>query len=160
MRFVGVHYAITAEQRDGLLGKTDDAAKMEYFGGIEEAFEDEHGQVTSDAWEAIHCCLTDNPMPDSKAGEPPLNLAVLGGQQVLKSEKAHIIRLVEADQVKEVAAALKGLDRDWMDGMFAKHSPDDGKDVIDATWDWFDLMRGFFNRAAKNGRAVLFTADQ
>ena len=160
MRFVGVHYAITAEQRDGLLAQADDAAKMDYFAGIEEAFDDEHGQVTSDAWEAIHCCLTDSPAPDPKAGEPPLNLAVLGGQQVLKSEKAHIIRLIEADQVGQVAAALKGLDRDWMDGMFAKHSPDDGKDVIDATWDWFELMRGFFARAAKNGRAVLFTADQ
>ncbi len=160
MRFVGVHYAITAEQRDGLLGQADDAAKMDYFGAIEEAFDDEHGQVTSDAWEGIHCCLTDNPAPDPKVGEPPLNLAVLGGQQVLKSEKAHIIRLIEVDQAKEVAAALKGLDRAWMDGMFAKHSPDDGKDVIDATWDWFDLMRGFFTRAAKNGRPVLFTADQ
>ena len=160
MRFVGVHYAITAKQRDALLGAADDAAKMECFGAIEEAFEDEHGQVTSDAWEAIHCCLTDSPAPDPKAGEAPLNLAVLSGQQVLKSEKAHIIRLIEADQVKEVAAALKGLDRAWMDGMFAKHSPDDGKDVIDATWDWFDLMRGFFERAAKNGRTVLFTADQ
>lgn len=160
MRFVGVHYAITAEQRDGLLGQADDAAKMDYFGGIEEAFDDEHGQVTSDAWEAIHCCLTDSPTPGAKAGEPPLNLAVLGGQQVLKSEKAHIIRLIEAGQVKELDAALKGLDRSWMDGMFAKHSADDGKDVIDATWDWFDLMRGFFTRAAKNGRPVLFTADQ
>lgn len=160
MRFVGVHYTITAEQRDGLLGQADDAAKMDFFGALEEAFDDEHGQVTSDAWEAIHCCLTDSDAPDPKAGEPPLNLAVLGGQQVLKSEKAHIVRLIEADQVGEVAAALKGLDRAWMDSMFAKHSPDDGKDVIDATWDWFDLMRGFFARAAKNSRAVLFTADQ
>jgi len=160
MRFVGVHYAITAKQRDDLLGQSDDAAKMECFGGIEEAFDDEHGQVTSDAWEEIQCCLTDNTAPDSKAREPPLNLAVLGGQQVLKSEKAHIIRLIEADQVGQITAALKGLDRAWMDGMFAKHSPDDGKDVIDATWDWFDLMRGFFTRAAKNGRPILFTADQ
>ena len=83
-----------------------------------------------------------------------------GGQQVLKSEKAYIIRLIEADQVKEVAAALKGLDKGWMQEMFKKHSPDDGQEVIDVTWDWFDKMRGFFERAAKNGRPVLFTADQ
>lgn len=161
MRFVGVHYAITAEQQDGLLALPDDKKKMEYFSTeIEEHWDEEHGQISDTAWEAIHCCLTDSDKPDAKAGEAPLNLAVLGGRQVLKSEKAHIIRLIEADQVKELAAALKGLDRAWMDGMFAKHSPDDGKDVIDVTWDWFDKTRGFFGRAAKNGRPVLFTADQ
>jgi len=161
MRFVGVHYAITADQRDGLLAQTDDARKMEFFGAeIEDKWDEEHGQISDTAWEAIHCCLTDSDKADSKAGEAPLNLAVLGGQRVLQSEKAHIIRLIEADQVMEVAAALKGLDKSWMEGMFKKHSPDDGQDVIDVTWDWFDKMRAFFGRAAKNGRAVLFTADQ
>ena len=160
MRFVGVHYAITAEQRDGLLGQANDAAKMEFFGGIEEAFDEEHGQICDNAWEAIHCCLTDSPKPDAKAGAAPDNLAILGGQQVLKSEKEYIIRLAEADQVGAVAAALKGKDKTWMQAMFAKHSPDDGQDVIDVTWDWFEKVRDFFARAAKNGRAVLFTADQ
>ena len=161
MRFVGVHYAITGEQRDALLALGDDNKKMDYFATeIEEAFDDEHGQVTSDAWEAIHCCLTDCDAPDPKAGEPPLNLAILGGQQVLKSEKAHIIRLIDEDQVKELTGALKGLDKAWLQGMYEKHSPDDGQEVIDATWEWFDLMRKFFGRAAKNGRPVLFTADQ
>jgi len=161
MRFVGVHYAITAEQRDGLLAQADDAKKMEFFGAeIEEKWEEEHGQISDTAWETIHCCLTDSDKPDPKAGEPPLNLAVLGGQQVLKSEKAYIIRLIEADQVKEVAAALKGLDKGWMEDMFRKHSPNDGQDVIDITWEWFEKMRAFFERAAKNGRPVLFTADQ
>lgn len=160
MRFVGVHYAITAEQRDGLLGQADDAKKMDFFGGIEEAFDEEHGQICDNAWEAIHCCLTDSPKPDAKAGAAPDNLAILGGQQVLKSEKEHIIRLIEADQVKAVAAALGAKDKGWMQGMFAKHSPDDGQDVIDVTWDWFEKVRAFFGRAAKNGRAVLFTADQ
>ena len=59
MRFVGVHYAITADQRDGLLAQADDAKKMEYFGAeIEEKWEEEHGQISDTAWEAIHCCLT------------------------------------------------------------------------------------------------------
>jgi len=134
MRFVGVHYAITADQRDGLLAQTDDARKMEFFGAeIEDKWDEEHGQISDTAWEAIHCCLTDSDKADSKAGEAPLNLAVLGGQRVLQSEKAHIIRLIEADQVMEVAAALKGLDKSWMEGMFKKHSPDDGQDVIDVT---------------------------
>lgn len=161
MRFVGVHYAITADQRDALLGQADDAAKMDYFANdIEAGWDEQHGQISDTAWEAIHCCLTDSPKPDPKAGQPPLNLAILGGQQVLKSEKAHIIRLVEADQVKAVADALKGLDRAWLEGMFKKHSPDDGADVIDVTWGWFEKVRDFYGRAAKNGRAVLFTADQ
>jgi len=161
MRFVGVHYAITTDQRDGLLAQADDAKKMEYFGAeIEEKWDEQHGQISDTAWERIHCCLTDSDKPDPNAGKPPLNLAVLGGQQVLKSEKAYIIRLIEAEQVKEVAAALKDFDRSWMDGMFKKHSPGDDKDVVDVTWDWFDKMRAFFERAAKNGRAVLFTADQ
>jgi len=161
MRFVGVHYAITADQKDALLGQADDRAKMEYFcNEIEAGFDEEHGQICDNAWEAIHCCLTDSPKPDPTAGEAPANLAILGGRQVLESEKDYIIRLVEADQVKAVADALKGFDSVWMDGMFAKHSPDDGQDVIDVTWDWFDKVRGFYARAAKNGRAVLFTADQ
>jgi hypothetical protein len=160
MRFVGVHYAITADQRDELLGKSDDAAKMDCFGTIEEAFDEEHGQICDNAWEAIHCCLTDSPSPDPKAGAAPENLAILGGQQVLDSEKQHIIRLVDSDQVGAVAEALKAKDKAWMQEMFAKHSPDDGQDVIDITWDWFEKVRDFYGRAAKNGRAVLFTADQ
>lgn len=161
MRFVGVHYAITPEQRDGLLAQADDNKKMAYFGAeIEEKWEEEHGQISDTAWETIHCCLADSDKPDPKAGTPPLNLAILGGQQVLKSEKAYIIRLVEADQVKEVAAALNGLDRAWMEGMFAKRRPEDGPEVLDVTWGWFEKMQAFFGRAAKNGRAVLFTADQ
>lgn len=161
MRFVGVHYAITAEQRDGLLGQADDKAKMEYFASeIEENWDEQHGQITDTAWEAIHCCLTGAAKPDPKAGEPPLNLAILGGRQILKSEKEYIIRLVEADQVKAVADALKPLDKAWMQAMFEKHSPDDGQEVIDVTWDWFEKLRKFFAGAAKNGRPVLFTADQ
>ena len=161
MRFVGVHYAITAEQQEGLLKQAGDKAKMEYFGNeIEANWAEEHGQITDTAWEAIHCCLTGTAKPDPKAGEPPLNLAILGGQQVLKSEKEHIIRLIEADQVKAVADALKPLDKAWMQGMFEKHSPDDGQDVIDVTWDWFEKLRKFYANAARNGRPVLFTADQ
>ncbi len=160
MRFVGVHYAITAGQRDELLGKSDDAARMDCFGAIEEAFDEEHGQICDNAWEAIHCCLTDSPSPDPKAGSAPENLAILGGKQVLDSEKQHIIRLVEADQVGAVAEALKAKDKAWMQEMFAKHSPEDGQDVIDVTWDWFGKVKDFYARAAKNGRAVLFTADQ
>ncbi len=161
MRFVGVHYAITAAQRDGLLGKADDAAKMAFFSDdIEAGFDEEHGQICDNAWEAIHCCLTDGPKPDAKAGSAPLNLAILGGQQVLKSEAAYIIRLVEADQVKALAVALGPLDKAWMQGMFAKHSASDGPEVVDVTWDWFTKVRDFLGRAAKNGRAVLFTADQ
>ena len=160
MRFVGVHYAITAGQRDGLLGQAGDAAKMDYFGGIEEAFDEEHGQICDNAWEAMHCCLTDTASPDPKAGSAPENLAIFGGRQVLKSEKEYIIRLVEADQVGAVAEALKAKDKAWMRDMFAQHSPDDGQDVIDVTWGWFEKVRDLFARAARNGRAVLFTADQ
>lgn len=44
--------------------------------------------------------------------------------------------------------------------MFAKHSPDDGHDVIDVTWDWYEKVRDFFARAAKYGRELMFTADR
>lgn len=161
MRFVGVHYAITADQKDALLGQADDRAKMDYFSGaIEAGFDEEHGQICDDAWEAIHCCLTDSPKADPGAGKPPANLAILGGRQVLASETDYIIRLVEADEVTAVAEALGGLDRAWMEGMFRRHSPDHGPEAVDATWGWFEKVRGFYARAAKNGRCVLFTADQ
>lgn len=71
MRFVGVHFAIAPEQRDGLLGQPDDAAKVDCFRGIEAAFDEEHGQICDNAWEAIHCRLSDTPSPDPKAGSAP-----------------------------------------------------------------------------------------
>jgi hypothetical protein len=38
--------------------------------------------------------------------------------------------------------------------------PEYGEEDFEYTWGWFQDMRGFFERVAGGGRAVIFTADQ
>src|SRR5207244_1104182 len=68
------------------------------------------------AWEPIHRCLTGDDGAahhlDFEAGEYPLNLAILGGEQLLE-EGYRSAALIPAADVPAVADALAGVERDW-----------------------------------------------
>lgn len=166
MSCLGVHFAITQDQADSLWSHFDedeDDGVVAVVEAIEEAWDEAHLQQTDKAWDAIHRCLSDGTLTPG-AGEWPLIGAVLGGE-CLYFKDDYIVRLLEAEQVIEVANALELVTREWFATRFSRlrqHGYAGTADDFDFeyTWDWFEELRRFFTREAIEGRAVLFTADQ
>lgn len=156
---LGVHFAVTAEQEKALLSADGDEVG-ELLEDLEETWDDDALKVDTDkAWDAIHRCLTDGTL-DPDAGEYPLSHAVAGGRHL--HEEDYVV-YVTADEVRDVAAALRPIDRAWLRARFdAIDDPDyggAGDDVdFEYTWSNFEDLRAFYDRAAAAGRAVLFTA--
>lgn len=169
MDFFGLHQAITKEQCDALLGKSDDAAKMEYFSSeIENSWDDDHGHIDGAAWDAIHRCVTDHAPGecalDAKAGSPPLNLLILGGKKVLGDETNTVLRLIDSGELKGLAEALGPLDKAWYSEKYNTHCkdawPEFGDKNLAYTWESFEKLKDYIGRMAKTDRSVLFMVDQ
>ncbi len=184
----GVHFAITKDQSDHLLGLADDDTRIAYIQeDIEENLPPDDGESsdpshadTDSAWDAIHRCLGDFPphtpyfyeVPSEAGawerpedhGIYPLKLCVLGGRRVLDDESRYIIRLIEPNDVADLAEALKPITKDWMRDKYFRHCkgawPMYGEEDFEYTWEWFENLRAFFIRVAPTGRSVIFTVDQ
>jgi hypothetical protein len=160
---LGVHFAITPAQEQLLLAaaEQDNSDVLEeLLEDIEESSDDDELRVESDkAWDAIHRSLSDGTL-DPAGGQYPLSHAVLGGQHL--SQDYYVV-YVSAPQVREVAAALHDVDRTWLRRRFGAIDGSDYDGALDDedftyTWDNFVDVQAFFDRAAAEGRAVLFTA--
>lgn len=157
---LGVHYAVTAKQERALLVADGDGGVGEYVEDLEETWSvDELCVDTDKAWDAIHRCLGDGTLNPSGT-DYPLSHAVLGGRHL---HDEYLVVYVSAAQTGDVAAALLGVDRDWLRRRFdAINDPDyagahDDTD-FEYTWTNFIGVRAFYQRAAAAGRAVIFTA--
>ena len=97
-------------------------------------------------------------------GSYPLKLAVLGGRRLQESEYDYFIRLIEPHEVADLVPALKEIDKPALRARYFKHCkgawPEYGEDDFGYTWEYFEMLRDFFERMSGNGRAVIFTADQ
>ncbi len=160
---LGVHFAVPPERERQLLAAADEDDTDALAGlleDLEETWDDESLKVDSDkAWDAIHRCLTNGTL-DPDAGEYPLSLAVLGGRHL--HEDYYVVH-VAADEVRDVAQALGGIDEPWLRARFdAIDDPDyaGARDDVDFdyTWSNFEDLQAFYERAAAAGRAVVFTA--
>jgi hypothetical protein len=160
---LGVYFAITADQERALIAADEDG-DPETVGDLLEAIEeewtdDELKADTDKAWDAMHRCLTDGTL-DPDAGSYPLSHVVLGGRHL---HDEYYVVLVSAAEVRDVADALKRVDRAWLRHRFdAIDDPDyrGTRDDADFQYTW-DAMVGvgtLYHRAASTGRAVLFTA--
>jgi hypothetical protein len=115
------------------------------------------------AWGAMHRVLADGELTWD-GGDYPLNHVVLGGQ-LLHTGDDFIMVLKTPHQVRDVAAALPGVsEAEFRSRYFAIDLdsygfPLDNQD-FEYTWHWFLGVREFWLRAAREGRYVLFTADQ
>jgi hypothetical protein len=146
-----------------LLAATGDGALMEILEDIEEAWDEERLAESDKAWDAIHRCLTDGSLL-YESGEYPLNHVVCGGRQLHDGDD-YTVSLVAPDQVRDVAAALAPVTKEWLrERYFSLLSPDDYAGSIDDedfdyTWDWFTRIRDLYRKAVREGRAVVFTVD-
>ncbi|MEN3614771.1 YfbM family protein [Plantactinospora sp. ZYX-F-223] len=158
---LGVHFAITSEQERSLLATDDHGDSVgDILEVIEESCNDDRLKVDTDkAWDAIHRCLTDGTL-DPDGGAYPLSHAVLGGRHL---HDEYYVVYVSAAEVRDVADALRSVERTWLRHRFDVIDDPDylgGHDDADFenTWDNFVDVRAFYNRAATVGRAVIFTA--
>lgn len=159
----GVHFAVTQEQESRLLEAEDDEEVMEIIEEIEEAWDKGFLEETDKAWDAIHRSLTDGTLSFTN-GLYPLTRCILGGRQLYKGED-YIVSFVTRDEVRDVAQAMAFIDKDWLRDRYFKIDPYDygvqfSEEDFEYTWDWFEPLRSFFQRATDNNRSVIFTVDQ
>ncbi len=158
---------VTPAEAHDLLKAADDGddAVMELFQPWLERLEELPLRVDMDkAWEPIHRCLTGDSDPagglDFEAGEPPLALCVLGGEQLL-ARGYRSAGLVFAEEVPEVAVALSGVTREWFRERFFA-LPDTqfheiNEEIFEWVWAHFEDLPPLFAKAAAAGSAVVCT---
>jgi hypothetical protein len=187
----GAHLGLTAEQVKHALTLGGGDALIEYLEELCEKavdFRESTGEVywqeTDKAWEAIHRCLAEIPPPPPPApgeepdywdlpadaatrGPYPLKLAILGGRDIYAAdsdEPDYFVHLVEPHEVKDLAAALAPIRREWMRAKYLHHCdgayPEFGDEDFEYTWGWFEALREFYIRMAAEGRTVIFLVDQ
>lgn len=180
MGCLGVHYAITDTQRAALEACQDDEARIEHVNEVlGETCDEDYLVDTDKAWDAIHRCLAEYPpntpwfypvsngeahMLPEDCGSYPLKLAILGGRKLMDDEHLYFMRLVEPDEVADVADALEAIDEAEFKRRYFRHCegawPEYGEDDAQYSWEYFQDVRAFFRRMTGSGRTILFTADQ
>lgn len=159
----GVFFSLDKAQAKRLLKAEDDDEVMEQVEALEEAWEEEHLAECDKAWDALHRCLSDGTL-DFEGGEYPLNRCVLGGRQLI-GEEDYIAAFVTVEEVRDVAKALEPLTEAWLRERYEKqvpkdYSPNYGDEDFEYTWENFQDVRRFYAKAAREGRAVLFTVAE
>ncbi|GIJ48242.1 hypothetical protein Val02_51280 [Virgisporangium aliadipatigenens] len=159
---MGVFFALSPDQEHALLD-ADESGSDDSVRDLIEEFEENwadgrYSADTDQAWDAIHRCLTDGTL-DPDGGAYPLSHAVLGGRHL--SDDWYVV-YVSATEVKDVAAALREVARDWLrtrlEGLGAGYTGARDDADFEYTWSNFEDVREFYGRAAEAGRAVVFTA--
>ncbi len=162
----GVLFAIIQDQAERLRSLGDDEA-LEYLQEeIEEHYfenEPERKAETDKAWDAIHRCLTDGKL-EYENGSYPLNHTILGGE-LLYSGDDYIMSLKTPVQVKDIAGALAGVEESVFRENYNRinaeeYGPNHGDEDCGCTWEWFLELKPFWEKAASEGRFVLFSVDQ
>jgi hypothetical protein len=157
----GYHLAVPPEQADALLA-CDEAGILDFIDGLLDA---RGGGMRwcggYKEWDVLHRCLSDGTF-DPSGGDPPLNRCFLGGRLLVT--QGAIVNLVTPGEVREVAAALAGLDRDWLRGRFAAlFAGEYGQAIPEGDVDWYygllAELQGFYQTAAERGDAVVFVTD-
>ncbi len=159
----GVLFAVTSDIAAALLHASDDDELMEIIEEIEESWEEPFVAETDKAWDAIHRALSDGTL-DPEGGEPPLHCALLGGKHLHEGED-YFVAFVAADDVPAVARALAAIDAEAFRERYARivphdYAPEYGDEDREYSLAYFQEVVALYDRAAKAGRAVVFTVDQ
>jgi len=167
MSCLGVHFALTDAEVANLCTIQDEQQRLAHLQEVIEPHylneQPEFAAESDKAWDAMHRTLADGLLTWT-GGEYPLNHVVLGGKLVY-SQSDYIMSLKSPTQVKDVAVALAQVSEATFRERYFRIDPAQyGVDLSDEdfgyTWEWFQNVRGLYERAAADGRHVLFTADQ
>jgi hypothetical protein len=167
MGCLGVHFALTKEEVDKLRARENDSERLGYFQEeVEDAYFSDHEDLMAQsdkAWDAMHRCLSNGDLT-YETGSEPLRFVVMGGEPLYFKDD-YIMSLKTPDQVRAVAQALPAITQEELfrryDAMDAKKYGCPKSDEDRAyTWEWFQEVAALFQKAAADGRFVLFTASQ
>ncbi len=167
MGCLGVHLALTADEVAKLKSFDDDEERLDYFQSeLEELYFSEREDLkaeTDKSWDAMHRVLGDGELSYT-SGPYPLRLAVIGGEPIY-GEEDYIMSLKTPAEVKDIAVALTAISKEDFrrryDEMDAKAYgfPKSDED-FEYTWEWFGGVVELCQKAAAQGRYVLFSASQ
>jgi hypothetical protein len=160
----GYHIALGREHAKELFGIKDDAALRKFLDDLKARPDmKKSGRVldSGTTWEAIHRCLTEGEL-DPAAGDFPLNHAILGGKQLYKGTDSTAV-LVRPDMTRFIANALEELEEEELRPKFFTLANGSYKQPVDEKhfmlmWRMIQDLRIFFDAAAENLEAVVFTA--
>ncbi|MBA4150068.1 MAG: YfbM family protein [Verrucomicrobia bacterium] len=167
MSCLGVHFALTEKEAAHLRSLTDEQARLEHVQEvIEPAYFEQHPDFKAESdksWDAMHRALADGEI-SWDGGEYPLNHTVLAGE-LLYTASDYIVSLKTPQQVRDIAAALLAITETGFRQRYFGIDPDSyglplSEEDFGYTWEWFQGVRDLYTRAGKEGRFVLFTADQ
>ena len=167
MGCLGVHFALTEKEVAELRSLPDEQGRLDHLKEIiEEAYFNDYPDLKAESdksWDAMHRALADGQLTWD-GGRYPLNHVVLAGE-LLYTESDYIMSLKTPQQVRDIAAALPAIsEAEFRERYFAIDAASYGfplsEEDFGYTWDWFRGVRELYGRAAREGRYVLFTADQ
>lgn len=160
----GYHIALTRELAKRLFSQKDDETLIEFLEELKSSSELKKGGRILDSgtqWDAIHRCLTDGEL-DPTGGDFPLNTAVLGGKQLHKGDDLAAV-LIRPDMINFVAEALSDIkQKEFRERFFALQGGSYTGSITEkdftALWICLQNLKVFFEAAAENMEAVVFTA--
>jgi hypothetical protein len=167
MSCLGVHFALSTDEAAYLRSLPDEQARRCHLQEVIEShyFEQQPDlKAESDkSWDAMHRTLTDGQL-SWDGGEYPLSHVVLGGE-LLYTESDYIMSLKTPQQVRDIATALATITEAEFHRRYSAIDADSygfslSDEDLGYTWESLLSVRELYHRAAKEGRFVLFTADQ
>jgi hypothetical protein len=163
MRGQGIHYALDVVEQAVMREIRTNGARFCFLEIIMRHREKRWYQLTDKAWEGIHRCLAGGTF-DYK-GATPLSRCILAGANLYRGEpQTWYISYLDAKRVKKVAAALKPINKSWMQRQYRTIDPKEygwplSDEDFEYTWEWFLRLRRFYARAATHDRAVVFKGE-
>jgi hypothetical protein len=159
----GYHIALSREHAKRLFGQKDDENLRKF---LDELIADpgmkKSGRLFDSGthWGAIHRCLSEGEL-DPAAGDFPLSHVILGGKQ-LHQGNDYVASLVRPDMTNFVADAIGELAEEDVRKLFfglpaSYTGPRDEKTFM-AIWLCLQNLKDFYDAAAENLEAVVFTA--
>jgi Domain of unknown function (DUF1877) len=167
MSCLGVHFALAEKEVAHLRSLDDEQARLEHLQEvIEVAYFERQPDLKAESdksWDAMHRVLADGQLTWD-GGQYPLNHTILAGE-LLYTDSDYIMSLKTPQQVRDIAAALPAItEEEFRRRYFVIDVDSYGSPLSDQdfgyTWEWFQGVRELYSRAARDGRYVLFTADQ
>ena len=125
-------------------------------------------QQTEHTWEVLHRCLGDGTL--RRTGKSVLGKCVLGGRQLYRGNE-YIISFLAPEEVGAVAQALAPLTRGWMRKRyfalkkqllwfnFSDYNGPLTEHGFATAWGYFEQVRAFFQKAAAENRAMIFSVE-
>jgi hypothetical protein len=167
----GVYFALSSEQEQRLLAARSDDDLMTVVESIEEQWDEEHVCETDKAWDGIDRVLGDRSL--SQKGKISMERVILGGKSLHKGED-YVMRYLTAAEVTDLAPQLLTVtEPSFRECYFALAKktfftivPSDSyaefvsEEDFGYCWAYFESIRDFFQKAAQENRAIVFTVDQ